>query len=51
MHTACVPFCIPHVQKLKLNTYIGNKKFEKWYKIPHKAQKLYWKLHPNEYPF
>lgn len=51
MHVASVPFCIPHIYKLKLDKYNYTKKFEKWNKLPYKAHMLYWKLHPKEYPF
>jgi hypothetical protein len=45
-----VPFCIPHVYfvyKGNRTEFIHNK-FNKFNKLPNKAHKLYWKLHPKE---
>lgn len=44
------PFCIPHVNSLvKQNNKVLKKllhqKFNKWYKLPKSAYKLYWKFH------
>ena len=43
-----VPFCIPHVNRLKGN-FLTHKKFDKWVKLPKSAHKLYWALHQHEY--
>jgi hypothetical protein len=49
-------YCIPHIEHLKnSNKHISNiklkKGFDKWYDRPRKAHLLYWRLHPEEYPF
>ena len=48
-----VPFCVPHVKLLKskyprLNYNLTHTRFDKWYKYPRRAHKLYWKFHSTE---
>lgn len=47
-----VPFCIPHCELLNespFRTELQKLRFNKWYKLPRKAHKLYWKFH--RYPY
>jgi hypothetical protein len=32
----------------KMNRLLGDLLFDKWYKRPNSAYKLYWRMHPNE---